>query len=217
MKILFLVEGNANSPDTWSNVPYFFINSLSEVGGGTHEIIPIDISRFSWLDSFALKSEEIFLKVIRKIVPGNRTYTARRTKLYQRAVEKNIKDAIEKYADADCLLSTNFSHGGAQFCSKKTCIFCDWPIDYLIEIMQHREPGMLEKKSIKRQRKEIEAADYVISLFPDVQEYMEKKYSRKIYYLGNVINSEIRNFDADKLLDEKYYGDYLFVGGKKYI
>ena len=34
MKILFLVEGNANSPDTWSNVPYFFINSLSEVGGG---------------------------------------------------------------------------------------------------------------------------------------------------------------------------------------
>lgn len=33
MKILFLVEGNANSPDTWSNVPYFFINSLSKVGG----------------------------------------------------------------------------------------------------------------------------------------------------------------------------------------
>lgn len=217
MKILLLVEGNANSPDTWSNVPYFFLDSLSEVGGGTHEIIPIDISRFSWLALFELKIEEIFLKVIRKILPGNWTYTARRTKLYQRAVEKNIKDAIEKYEDADCLLSTNFSHCGAQICSKKTCIFCDWPIDYLIEIMQHREPGMLEKKSIKRQRKEIEAADYVISLFPDVQGYMEKKYNRKVYYLGNVINSKIRSFDADKLLDEKYHGDYLFVGGKKYI
>ncbi len=33
MKILLLVEGNANSPDTWSNVPYFFLDSLSEVGG----------------------------------------------------------------------------------------------------------------------------------------------------------------------------------------
>lgn len=33
MKILFLTEGDANSPNTWSNVPYFFINSLKEAGG----------------------------------------------------------------------------------------------------------------------------------------------------------------------------------------
>lgn len=217
MKILLLTEGDANSPDTWSNVPYFFINSLKEARDGIHEIIPIDISKFSWGDSLGLKVEEYFLKIVRKIFPGNRTYTARRTKLYQKAVEKNIKNAIEEYEDADCLLSTNFSHSGALLCSKKTCIFCDWPIDYLIEVMQHRVPGVFEKKSIERQRREIEAADYVISLFPDVQEYMEKKYNRKIYYLGNVINSEIRSFDADKLIGEKYHGDYLFIGVKKYI
>lgn len=140
-----------------------------------------------------------------------------RTRLYQKAVEKNIKKAIREHEDADCLLSTNFSHGGALLCSKKTCIFCDWTIDYLIEVMQQRVPGILEKKSIERQRKEIEAADYVISLFPDVQEYMEKKYNRKVYYLGNVINSEIRDFNVDELIGKKHHGNYLFVGEKKYI
>lgn len=137
-----------------------------------------------------------------------------RTRLYQKAVEKNIKKAIREHEDADCLLSTNFSHGGALLCSKKTCIFCDWTIDYLIEVMQQRVPGILEKKSIERQRKEIEAADYVISLFPDVQEYMEKKYNRKVYYLGNVINSEIRDFNVDELIGKKHHGNYLFVGEK---
>lgn len=164
-----------------------------------------------------LKLEEYILKVIRKILPGNPTYSARRTKLYKRAMEKNIKNALKMHEDADCLLSTNFSHSGALLCSKKTCIFCDWPIDYLIEVMQNRKPGCLEKKSIERQRKEIIAADYVISLFPDVQEYMEKKYNRKVYYLGNVINSEIREFDSEKLINKKYRGDYLFIGTKKYI
>ena len=82
--------------------------------------------------------------------------------------------------------------------------------------MQQRVPGILEKKSIERQRKEIEAADYVISLFPDVQEYMEKKYNWKVYYLGNVINSEIRDFNADELIGKKHHGNYLFIGEKIY-
>lgn len=216
MKILFLTEGDANSPNTWSNVPYFFINSLKEAGG-THEIVPIDISKLSWQYSLGLKMEEYFLKAVRRILPGNPTYTVRRTRLYQRAVENNIKQAIRENEDSDCLLSTNFSHSGALLSPKKTCIFCDWTIDYLIEVMQQRVPGILEKKSIARQRKEIEAADYVITLFPDVQEYMEKKYNRKVYYLGNVINSEIRDFNTDELIGKKHHGSYLFVGVKKYI
>lgn len=215
MKILFLTLGDAESPNTWSNVPYFFMNSLKGAGG--NEIVPIDISKFSWRYSLGLKMVEQFLKVVRRIAPGNPTYMACRTGLYQKAVEKNIKKAIGEHEDADCLLSTNFSHGGALLCSKKTCIFCDWTIDYLIEVMQQRVPGILERKSIERQRTEIEAADYVITLFPDVQEYMEKKYNRKVYYLGNVINSEIRDFNADELIGKKHHGNYLFVGAKKYI
>ena len=33
MKILFLTLGDAESPNTWSNVPYFFLNSLKGAGG----------------------------------------------------------------------------------------------------------------------------------------------------------------------------------------
>lgn len=173
-KLLLLTEGDAKSPNTWSKVSYFFMNSL-KAAGGIHEIVLIDISKFSWQYSLGLKMEAYFL--VRRILPGNPTYTASRTKLYKRAVEKNIMQVIVNHEDADCLLSTNFSHSVASICSKKTCIFCDWTIDYLIEVMQHREPGILEKKSIEQQKKEIESADYIISLFPDVQEYMEKKYN----------------------------------------
>ena len=46
---------------------------------------------------------------------------------------------------------------------------------------------------------------------------MEKKYNRKIYYLGNVINSEIRDFNADELIGKKHHGNYLFIGKKNIL
>ena len=71
----------------------------------------------------------------------------------------------------------------------KQILLGDWPSEYLFEEFLKRKPSGLEQKSIDRENKVIEAADAVITLFPNVREYMLRKYKNKnIYCFGNVVN-----------------------------
>lgn len=216
-EIIVFTEGDAYSVDTWSNVPYFLTKYLEKNGAVIHRV-NIDISRSSILIrgcAFLLKS---FLYVYRKIDRRNREFIINRTVFYKKVIERKMRAAISRYPEACFILSTNFSHSAAGFTSAVTCLFCDWPIDYLIEKIQMREPGYFERKAIKRQQKEILDADILITLFPNVQEYMEKKYKRQVYYLGNVINSEIEDFNRKEIIQKKFESNHiLFIGRKKYL
>jgi hypothetical protein len=55
----------------------------------------------------------------------------------------------------------------------------DWPSEYLFEKFLKRRPNRLERKSIDRENAVIEAADAVITLFPNVREYMLLKYKNQ--------------------------------------
>ena len=71
----------------------------------------------------------------------------------------------------------------------KQILLGDWPSEYLFEEFLKRQPSCFERKSIDRENDVIEAADAVITLFPNVREYMLRKYKNKnIYCFGNVVN-----------------------------
>jgi glycosyltransferase involved in cell wall biosynthesis len=71
----------------------------------------------------------------------------------------------------------------------KQILLGDWPSEYLFEEFLKRQPSGFERKSIDRENEVIEAADAVITLFPNVREYMLRKYKNKnIYCFGNVVN-----------------------------
>ena len=71
----------------------------------------------------------------------------------------------------------------------KQILLGDWPSEYLFEKFLKRQPSGFERKSIDRENAVIEAADAVITLFPNVREYMLWKYKNKnIYFFGNVVN-----------------------------
>jgi len=71
----------------------------------------------------------------------------------------------------------------------KQIIIGDWPSEYLFEEFLKRQPSCFERNSIDRENEVIEAADAVITLFPNVREYMLRKYKNKnIYCFGNVVN-----------------------------
>ena len=46
----------------------------------------------------------------------------------------------------------------------------------------------MEYRAIKRQDDTIKNANYVVTLFPNVYDFMKQKFNN-IYYLGNVINT----------------------------
>jgi len=121
-------------------------------------------------------------------------------------------------AKQDVMIVQGFSyplHNG----KNRQVILGDWPSEYLFEKFLKRTPSRLERKSIDRENAVIEAADAVITLFPNVREYMLRKYKNKnIYCFGNVVNVdddvELPADIRDRKLNSKRF---LFVGQPFYL
>jgi len=98
-------------------------------------------------------------------------------------------------------------------------IIGDWPSEYLFEKFLKREPSWLERNSIDRENTVIEAADAVITLFPNVHEYMLQKYkNKKIYCFGNVVNVDDNvQVPADIRRRKLNSRNFLFVGQPFYL
>jgi glycosyltransferase involved in cell wall biosynthesis len=82
-----------------------------------------------------------------------------------------------------------------------------------------RKPGIFERGFIRRDDREMEAADIVFSLFPLITDYFKLRYKNKnIHYLGNAVNTMCEPpLDPDNMIAAKQRsGKLLFIGGEKY-
>lgn len=158
------------------------------------------------------------IAALQKVNKKNPTYTIKRTIMWQHMIERKFKKAEKTYPNADANFIISLSVSGKNILKKPIFMFGDWTIEYLIREHQHRKPGFWEQRAIHRQNQEIMKGDYIITLFPNVQKYMEKSYHKKIYYLGNVINSEIVEYNKEKVIHDKFKQErYLFIGRKQYL
>lgn len=206
-EVILFTYGDANNAATWSNVPYYFANALEKKG---FIVRKVNIKKFGLIQKIVNKTIKIFNK---------KTCMAfERTWISSKISKMVMKKAIRKYPDSICNIVTNFNISPGSMSNNKSIIFSDWTFEYLIEHFNNRRPGYFEEKEIQRQNKEIESSDYVISLFPQVCEYMKKRYTNNnIMYLGNVINMSMDEEQDHKNM-ERFSSDYiLFIGRKKYI
>ncbi|WP_182425182.1 glycosyltransferase [Heyndrickxia coagulans] len=210
--ITVFTEGDSNKLSTWSNVPFFLTNTLEKKG---YIINRVDVNSNKIIRGIYNK---IILKIIKRLFNKKTEYYLNRTTYFEKRVERKMKRATKKYKDTDIFISTSFSYSPWKFTNKKTVLFCDWTIDYYYKYFLNRKPDRLERGAIERQDTQIDHSDYVISLFPDVTNYMKEKYSNKnIFYLGNVINS-VLDVNMEQILKSKLESfSILFIGGKKYI
>jgi glycosyltransferase involved in cell wall biosynthesis len=95
----------------------------------------------------------------------------------------------------------------------------DWPSEYLFDYFLKRRPGFFEKGSVKRENVVIESADAVVTLFPDIREYMLKKFNNKnIFHFGNVVNIDEDFIFSDEFIAQKDKSNHLlFIGRPYYI
>jgi glycosyltransferase involved in cell wall biosynthesis len=132
-------------------------------------------------------------------------------------VHSKIKENIKKFQQTDAFIFLTFSFSAVGLTHKPIIQFCDWTYDHYFQYFQMRKPNFFEYKCVKREDSQINGSDLVFPLFPSVSEYMNKKYTSKVVYLGNVINSICKSEDQEILKIKKYSEKILFIGSPKYI
>lgn len=211
-EITVFSEGDSLDLSCWSNVPYLFTKSLEKRGIKVNRVNIYSnkyIRKTIWrylcepvLDYFYKKNE----------------FRLDQTALNRWFVQRRIRQAIRKYKNSD--LNLYLSYAYLEDSSIPNILFSDWTTEYVLRERLHRFPYKIEKKYLDIQRWNMEHADCVFGLFPDISRVMEQLYKRKIYYLNqNVINNV---YDGDLKEDEilarkKDSQILLFIGGKKYL
>ena len=214
-EITVFTNGDSAEISTWSNVPYFFTETLMKKG--------IKVNRVNiYADEFIPSPSKTLIdnylsKILNRIYKKNNTYNYFQSPFHFRKTRKLIQQSINTYPDSDVFLFLTFSFSAAGLTNKKIVQFGDWTYDYYFKYFQNREPNWFEKQSINRENAMIGGSDLVIALFPAVAEYLKNTYSTSVKYLGNVINSVYTPNKLELQELKKKSKNFLFIGSKKYI
>lgn len=207
-EITVFTDGDSSQLSTWSNVPYFFTETLIEKG---IKVNRENIAISPQLCRIYNKLIDPFVKLIRK----DTSYDYFRSRMHYSNVRKRVKKAIEKHRNSDAFIFLTLSFSSVGLTDKPTILFGDWTYDYYIRHFLNREPDLFERMCIKRDKYQIEKADHVFSLFPGNAEFMKKNYANPgIEYLGNVVNSLFSGSKIEILEKKKNSKDLLLIGRK---
>lgn len=209
-EITLYVIGDSRQISLWSNIPYFFAETLIARG---IKVNRVDLSPSPFL-------EKIYMLTWWRIL---RLFNRKTSHLYFRSLphfldaRRRIKKALQTHASADVNLFLTFSFSAAGLTGKPTVLFGDWTYDHFFTYFENREPDFFERRSLFREDSQIEAADLIFPLFSSVSKDMKKRYkNRNIFYLGNVINA-VYEPDEKRLLEIKSTSSaLLFIGDAKY-
>lgn len=207
-EVTVFTDGDSSKLSTWSNVPYFFTETL--LGKGI-KVNRVDISESAQLCRVYNKFFDPFVKRMSK----DTSYTYFRSRLHYSNVRKRVKKAVRTYKNSDVFLFLTLSFSSVGLTDKPTVMFGDWTYDYYIKHFLNRQPDCFERSCIKRDRRQIEKADLVLPLFPGIAGYMKENYSNpEIRYLGNVVNSLLLVSEKEILEKKRNSKELLFIGRK---
>lgn len=216
-EIIAFSNGDSKEYTTFSNVPYFFLKTLEKKGVVVHRV-NIQIEDYNTILKKIIKVINFCIRRFGRIKDNSITVqnTIERTRIYNYFVKKIMKKSVKKWPNAKLAICFDFSHSVSNFSDCKTLMFCDWTIEYEIVHHQNRIPTYGEKKAIKYQKNNMISADYIVTLFPNVYSELIREFDvNKVFYLGNVINSEDYGM---KSFCENHYNSkrILFIGRKAY-
>lgn len=210
-ELTVFANGDSSKISTWSNVPFFFTETLLSKG---IKINRVDLSPHPFLQRIY---NNVYVRLL-KIIFKNTSYNYFRSYIHFVHVRLRIKKAIKTNLKSEAFIFLTFSFSSGGLTKKPTIQFCDWTYEHYINYFLNRKPDFLEKLSIAREDTQIVGSDILLPLFPIVAEYMEKKFQdNNIYYLGNVINSFFKPVKNEILELKRMSNKLLFVGSIKYM
>jgi len=209
-EVTVFANGDSREIKTWSNVPYFFTETLLSKG--------IKVNRVDISESPIKRRlfNRTIGQAIRRISPGS-TYYYFRSPIHFKDVVRRIKKTLVQYPDSETNIFLTYSFSSAGLTKKPAILVCDWPYEYDLSHFRDRVPDRFERESIRRENQQIESSNVVISLFPRVTGFMKKRYNNdQIFYLGNVVNALSTPDKAEILKAKANSGDVVFIGRPNY-
>lgn len=202
--------GDSRKLQSWSNVPFFFTETLIAKGVRVNRI---DINRTIVGKVLNKTIWRAFNKINR-----NTYYDYSRSLFHHLLLRLKIKSALTRHPSAEVNIFLTFSASSAGLDDRPTVLFCDWTYDHHFRYFEEKPPNAAELASMAREDRQIEGADLVLVLFPGIAAYMKGRYRNpNIFYLGNVVNT-VAEVSGDEILQRKAGSfEILFVGGKKYL
>jgi|WetSurMetagenome_2_1015567.scaffolds.fasta_scaffold11030_4 glycosyltransferase involved in cell wall biosynthesis len=204
--------GSTDDPSTFSGVNYFFAKALEKNG---YTINKVDLLN----KRLAYYFDYLISRIINKLFKKS-TYNYYRSRLCYFIANRKIKKTCRKFPDAKYNIFTTFSFSSHNISRIPVILFSDDTYEKLIFETFKRNPYFFEKYAIRNERKNIEKVDYVISLFPELNDYIIKKYNRKekTYFIGNALNFENDfELEPENIINLKLKNrDLLFIGRSNY-
>jgi len=211
MKIYFCTTAPSKNYKSWSNIPYLLHKNLDKRGYVVENYVMQEMEPLKTLFNLPIR-------VLNKFFKLGTTYFYVRTPVHFFFTYLYSRWIGFISSSRDVMIVQGFSyplHNG----KNRQIILGDWPSEYLFEKFLKRKPNRLERKSIDRENVVIEAADAVITLFPNVREYMLQKYKNpNIYCFGNVVNVDDDVVLPADIRERKANSKrFLFVGQPFYL
>lgn len=211
MKIFFCTTAPSKNYKSWSNIPYLLHKNLEKRGYVVENYVMREVEPLKTVFNLPIR-------VLNKFFKLGTTYFYVRTPVHFFFTFVYSRFIGLMSGKQDVMIVQGFSYP-LRNGKNRQIVLGDWPSEYLFEKFLKRQPSRLERKSIDRENAVIEAADAVITLFPNVREYMLRKYkNQNIYYFGNVINvdDDVR-VPPDIQLRKLNSRSFLFVGQPFYL
>jgi len=211
MKIFLCTTAPSRNYKSWSNIPYLLHKNLAKRGYVVENYVMREVEPLK--TAFNLP-----IRVLNKFFNLGTTYFYVRTPVHFFSTYLYSRFISLISTTQDVMVVQGFSyplHNG----KNRQIVLGDWPSEYLFEEFLKRSPSRLERKSIDRENAVIEAADAVITLFPNVREYMLRKYkNQNIYCFGNVVNVDDDVKLPPDIRERKLNSKrFLFVGQPFYL
>jgi len=181
MKIYLCTTVPSKNYRSWSNIPYLLHKNLEKKGYVVNNYIMREVEPIKTVFNLPIRVLNKFTKL------GTIYFYARTpvhffcTYLYSQYI-----GLISNRRDVMVILGFFCPpHNG----KNRQIFLSDWPLEYVFDKFLNRKPRYFERKAIDRENAVIETADAVVTLFPNVREYMLGKYKNpNIYCFKNVVN-----------------------------
>lgn len=211
-EINFFAE-NPSRLRSWSNIPFLFTQALEEKG--------IKVNRVSTFFNRNWRRclwNPFILPIFNRLFKGH-CYTFEMLPMYRYFIQRRIRKAVKKHPHADLNLYCSYDY--IDFHSNiPNVLFSDWTIEYIIRHRLKRQPFRMEKPLMAINRHNIERADTVFGLFPDIADTMSYIYNKPFHTIeGNVINNAYTGHfnETDIISRKKDSKILLFIGKKHYL
>ena len=212
-KVLVVTEGNAYSPQIWSNVPYFVVTTLEKKG---FRVINVNVGMSSSTTDRLLRS---IARKSKKLFGLGDLFDYDRTLLWKSLQDQKVRNYVKAYPDAAFLLYISTTPVKLPSGIKTSLLF-DFSIDYTIRQLQNREPMAAEKLFLERQNAVLTRMDCVFVLFEKAAQYYRRTLEGGHFYNlpGHFINSDETDFDAAALYEKRLLSRrILFIGKIHYL